>query len=95
MTPEERSLLERTHKLAEENNEILHSIRRTNRFSTVMRVLYWIVILVLSFGAYYFIQPYVTTMLGAYDQVKGSLQGVQNGVNDAQSAASSLRDLLK
>ena len=95
MTPEERSLLERTHKLAEENNEILRSIRRTNRFSVIMRVLYWAIILVVSFGAYYFIQPYLETMLGAYDQIQGSLQGIQGGMNSAQNAASSLRDLLK
>jgi len=95
MTPEERSLLERTHKLAEENNEILHSIRRSNRFSTVMRVSYWVLIIVFSFGAYYFIQPYLETMLGAYGQVQGGLQGIQGNMNTAQNAASSLRDLLK
>lgn len=74
MTPEERSLLERTHKLAEENNEMLRSIRRANRFGTAMRVLYWVVILVLSFGAYYFIQPYVNTLTDAYGQMQGTLQ---------------------
>lgn len=95
MTPEERSLLERTHKLVEENNEILRSIRRTNRFSVVLRLLYWVVILVLSFGAYYFIQPYITTMLGVYDQVQGGLGAVQGNTNTIQNAAGSLRDLLK
>jgi hypothetical protein len=95
MTPEERSLLERTHKLAEENNSILRSIRRLTRFGTVMRVSYWVIILALSFGAYYFIQPYLQTMFGSYGQLQGSLLNIQGGVNNAQNVASSLKDLLK
>lgn len=95
MTPEERSLIERTYKLAEENNEILRTIRRSNRVSMIMRVAYWVIILIVSFGAYYFIQPYVEMMLGAYDSLQGSLQGLQGDMNTAQSAADSLRDLLR
>lgn len=95
MTPEERSLLERTHKLAEENNEILRSIRRTNRFAVIMRVLYWVVIIGVSFGAYYFIQPYLEAMLGAYSQVQGSIQGLQGGNNVTQNSLNSLIDLLQ
>jgi len=72
MTPEERSLLERTHKLAEENNAMLHSMRRMSRISTIARVLYWGVILVASFGAYYLIQPYIESFLDIYGQIQGS-----------------------
>ncbi len=74
MTPEERSLLERTHKLAEENNALLRSLRRSHRFSTAVRALYWVVIIILSFGAYYLIQPYVDTLTDAYTQMEGTLQ---------------------
>jgi len=72
MTPEERSLLERTHKLAEENNTMLHSMRRMSRISTIARILYWGVILVASFGVYYLIQPYVQSFLDIYGQIQGS-----------------------
>ncbi|MCL5781896.1 MAG: hypothetical protein M1459_00880 [Patescibacteria group bacterium] len=85
MTPEERSLLERTCSLAAENNEILRAIRRSNRISTAMRVGYWVVIIALSFGAYYLIQPYLSL-----------LTGISSGnVMNAQDAANQLRDLLK
>ena len=94
MTPEEKSLLERTYKLAEENNEILRGIRRTNRLSMVMRALYWGFIIFASVGAYYFIQPYITTLLGVTDQM-GGLQGIQNSLNGAQGAANALKDLYK
>lgn len=71
MTPEERSLLERTHKLAEENNELLHSMRRMSRISTIGRIVYWVVILIAGFGAYYLIQPYVESVFGLYGQIQG------------------------
>jgi len=92
MTPEERSLLERTHKLAEENNHILHSMRRMDRISTLFRVGYWIVIIGASVGAYYLIQPYVESMLGLYKDAQSSIKGqmttvqnISNTVNNAKS----------
>lgn len=88
MTPEEKSLLERTYKLAEENNIILHSIRRSNRFSAAMRIVYWVIIIGLSVGAYYLIQPYLQTVMGLYGQATSILGGKQNSIN-------SLQDLLK
>ena len=94
MTPEEKALLERTAKLVEENNAILQSIRRSNRFTTALHILYWVVIIVFSFGAYYFIQPYLTMLLGVTDQA-GGVQGIMNSLNNAPDAANSLKDLLK
>ena len=91
MTPEERSLLEHTHQLAEENNEILHSLKRRARFSTIVTVLYWTVIIGISFGAFYFIQPYLDFIKGGFssdDTVK-----TQNDTNSNYSQA--LLDLLK
>ena len=78
MTPEERSLLERTHKLAEENNAILRSLRRHHRVSTIVRILYWVAIIVLSLGAYYLIQPYIDTLADAYSQMEGTLQSLKD-----------------
>ncbi|MBU6232016.1 MAG: hypothetical protein KGI45_01860 [Patescibacteria group bacterium] len=59
MTPEEKSLLLRTHELAEENNAILRSIRRANRWSTFFRIVYWVIIIGAGIGAYYALQPYL------------------------------------
>jgi hypothetical protein len=86
MTPEERSLLERTASLVEENNKILISLRRSGRWSLAMRIGYWAIIIVLSFGAFYFIQPYVQMMTGL----------VGGGTNaGGQSQSDLLNSLLK
>ena len=95
MTPEEKSLLERTYKLAEENNSMIRSMRRSARISNIMRAAYWAVILIVSFGAYYLIQPYLETMIGVYDQVQTGAQGFRGDIGKAQEAANALRDLLR
>ena len=51
--------------MAEENNEILRKIRRGNRWSMAIKATYWVVIIGLSIGAFYFIQPYVEFMTSA------------------------------
>ena len=90
MTPEEKSLLERTNKLAEENNRMLRSMLRNARWSIALRVAYWAVILFLSVGAYYAIQPYMKLMLSSLN----SLDSFSGNVSSTTSIAQSLKDLL-
>jgi hypothetical protein len=71
MTPEEKSLLERTYKLAEENNEILRKIRRINRWTIAFRIAYWVILVGLAVGALYFIQPYIDAVMGTYQDLLG------------------------
>lgn len=92
MTPEEHSLLERTYKMVEENNGMLRSIRRSSRLAIFMRILYWAVIIILSFGAYYFIQPYLTTMLNVISNAGGN---IQSNYTAAQNAANAMKNLVK
>lgn len=94
MSPEERSLLERVYKMTEENNQILHSIRRTARLGVIMRVLYWVVIIGLSVGALYFIQPYVNFMTSALGVGDNKAESKTN-VGLTQSYIENLQDLLK
>jgi hypothetical protein len=88
MNPNEKQLLQETHDLAEENNKILKGIRRSNRVSFIFRFLYWLLIIGVSIGAFYYIQPYVDKLNKAY----GSLQ---SNVSDVQTVTNSLKDILK
>ncbi len=90
MTPEERSLLERTHQLAEENNEILLSLKRRARLGTVIKIFYWAVIIGISFGAFYFIQPYVDFIREGFGD--GS---VKTQTDSNSNYGQNLLDLLK
>jgi len=79
MTPaEEKKLLE----LVKENNEILHKMRRSLFWGRVFKAVYLIIILGVTFGAYYFIQPYLEGVLGTYQSVLGG-EGQVPGVGSS------------
>jgi len=66
MDPESRKLLEETLALAQENNKILHGMRRSMRMQRIMSFLYWIFIVGTALGAYYLIQPYIEQLMEVY-----------------------------
>jgi len=78
MSPEEKELLRRSIALAEENNDILRSIQRSMRLARFMTILYWVVIIGASIGAFYLVQPYLQSMSDLYVGAKGGI----NDVND-------------
>ena len=80
MTPEERQLLNHSIKLAEENNKMLRSIRRSARVAAVLRVVYWLIIIGISFGAYYFAEPYINAAIKSYNDMKSNVQNVTNKI---------------
>jgi hypothetical protein len=53
-----------------ENTLMLASIQRRARLSITFSTLKWIVLIGLSFGAFYFVRPYMETALGAYGSIK-------------------------
>lgn len=94
MSPEERSLLERTYKMVEENNTILLSIRRNARIGTAMKFIYWAVIIGLSFGVYYFIQPIIQAFSGGL-LGNGNIERTTSDIGNIQSTVNQIQDLLK
>lgn len=50
----------------EENHRILVKIRRTQRNATLFRVGYWILIILIGLGAFYFIRPFMEQIGQAY-----------------------------
>ncbi len=81
MSPEERQLLIQTHRMVEENHTLLRKMHRSALFGQVFHILYWVAIIGLSLGAYYFIQPYVDQIQGVYGGLKGDVQNVKNATN--------------
>jgi hypothetical protein len=74
MQPEEKEILKKTLELAEENNKMLHSIRRNMFWGRVMNIVYWIIIIGAAVGVYYYITPYIDSAVNAYGNMKGDLK---------------------
>jgi hypothetical protein len=84
MSPEEHELLRRSIALSEENNDILRSLQRSMRLARFMTLFYWLVIIGISVGAWYFLQPYWNKALGVYNAAQVQLNNVDNVVNSVK-----------
>lgn len=93
MQPEERELLQKMYALVEENNKILHKMRRSALLTSVFQIFYWVMILGLSFGAFYFIQPYINNVIGAYNGGVETLTGTP-GNKESLTDVGNLTNLL-
>ena len=78
MTPEERELLTKSIKISEENNRMLRSMRRSARFSSFLRLIYWILIIAAAFSTYYFVQPYIDAVIKSYTSMQQNIETVKN-----------------
>lgn len=76
--PEEKKLLQTIAIKVEENNAILRTMRRSQRLATISRIAYWVLIIVLSLGAYVAIQPYIDMLGSVGGKVTGGLNQVDN-----------------
>jgi len=59
MDPEDKRIIRENLELAKENQEMLKKMRRGQFIRNIARIFYWVIIIGASFGAYYFIQPYI------------------------------------
>ncbi|OGI58111.1 hypothetical protein A3C60_01145 [Candidatus Nomurabacteria bacterium RIFCSPHIGHO2_02_FULL_37_45] len=73
MDPEFKKLLEETFELAKENNDMLHSMRRSMRLQRIMSILYWVFIIGSAVGAYYLIQPYIDQLTNIYGGARSDI----------------------
>ncbi len=81
MNPEEKQLLQKTYDLAEENNKILHKLKRANTRSALFRWFYWIIIIGISIGAFYFLEPYIKAATNAYKSLQTEISNVKSVTN--------------
>ena len=76
MDPESKKLLEDTLAIAKENNRMLLKIRSVQRWASFMSWVKIIVIVGITLGAFYFIEPYLNKIIGMYNSVTGTQQKI-------------------
>ena len=74
---QERELIE-IKELVSENHQILKNLQRRARFGTIFHTIKWIIILVIAFGIYTFVQPILNNLIAAYDSVTTSAANIVN-----------------
>lgn len=81
MDPRDRKI-EELLKLVEENNDMLHKMRRSMRIATVLRVIYWCILAGAAVGTYYLVQPYVEGAQNIYTNIDHKLTAVDDEFQD-------------
>ena len=81
MDPELKKLLDNTYKLAEENNVLLRKIRGVQKREVFFRLMYWLFLIGVGVGAFYFVQPYV-------DEIKDFFKGSSAVINKLENTLS-------
>jgi len=72
MDEKDKQILRDIQIMTEENNRILKKMNRRAFYSSISSLLYWTVIIITAYGAYYFIEPYVAKMTNLYNTVANS-----------------------
>ncbi|MFH1626627.1 MAG: hypothetical protein ABH971_00775 [bacterium] len=72
MNPEEKELLEKTYEMTKENSHILKGIKKANQWSALFRIFYWIIIIGISIGIYYYIEPYINSILKSFNNLQAT-----------------------
>jgi len=73
---ETRELVEKILELTEENNRILRKMRRSMFWGRVMSIIYWVLIIGISLGLYYYLQPVIDRSFEFFNTTKDSLGSI-------------------
>lgn len=85
MEQEEKKLLQNTFNLAEENNKMLHKVRGVQKRHAIWGVAKIIIIIAIAVGAYYFLQPFVKSILKFIQDSGASINQLKNLGNTFQN----------
>lgn len=83
-------LLEVTH----ENNKILRSMRRAQRWSSFFTFLYWTIILGSIFGVYYYFQPTIQKYMKTFQTSIGIIQNFEKSAGSIPTDVQSVKNLI-
>lgn len=85
MDPETKKLLRDTFEISKENNKLLHKLVRSHKMALISRVVYWAIIIFVTVGAYYYIQPFFDNLINTYGvSDQGNVGDIFKNLNNQQ-----------
>ncbi|MFC1756856.1 hypothetical protein ACFLZC_01710 [Patescibacteria group bacterium] len=94
-TREIKQLLKKNLATSQESLKILKKMHKMQKLGRVFKILYWVVIISLVFGAYYFVLPYIQMLSDTFDDIKSdvSIIGTGPGSNTEQFSPNILKQI--
>ena len=81
-------------ELTQENNKILRSMRRSQRWSSILTFLYWTVILGSILGIYYYFQPTIQKYTKTLQTSVGIIQNFEKAAGSIPTSIQSAKNLI-
>ena len=78
MNPDEKQMLQESLELSRQNNAMLHSMRRIQKWASFMRIVYWILIIAVSYGAYKYTEPYLNKAMQIFQSTQTDLNSLKS-----------------
>lgn len=94
MNEEDRVLLRDIQHTVEQNEKILKGIRSHFRFAAFFKFIYWMIILAIVFGAYYFAKPVIDSVGDTIDKTKQAAETITNTSSKGSDAIKEITDRL-
>jgi hypothetical protein len=96
MSPDEKELLDRTYRLAKENNQMLRSMRRSAFIGGLIKILIYAAVIGIPIWFYFaYIHETLNSALRAIEQVQGSMDSAGAQLRVPISDLSGILDGLK
>lgn len=73
-----KQLLQKNLEASQESLDILKKMNRARMLGNALVFLKWAIIIGLSYGAYYFIEPYLRALTGGLDSVNSGMEQVKS-----------------
>ena len=80
----DKKFFDKLMSLTEENNRMLRHIRRSAFWAGITRTVYWLILIGISVGTYYYVQPYVEQLIATYHATQEATTKIQGIVNPFQ-----------
>jgi hypothetical protein len=78
MEPEDKKMLEKIYELVEENNEMLLKVRSVQKKQFLFQIIRWTLIIGISIGAFYFLQPFVDNLQYFIEDTGATINKIKN-----------------
>lgn len=82
-------------EISHENNKILNSMRRVQRWRSFFTVIYWAVILGSVLGVYYYFQPTIQKYTEMFQTSLGIIQKFESSVGSVPTGMQSVKNLIE
>ena len=95
MDPEDRDLLERTFKLARDNNRLLQSMSRASLFNALFRILAWGIVVIGALWIYlHYVGPTISNTTHTINQVQGASDAANSQLQGFRGLLNKLQETL-